>query len=205
MRIIALVALVALVFGVSACEADTVPRADYDLLMSRVSTLEATVAMLEEQAAAGVQKDSVHHALAGITVQTLYELTVSATDHADRLAALESLDIAELSDLAACEAQIGALGDVVENMAVEVPRSPLEDFITLNPDGDIVFRGTNLRIESGSEASDGAVNGKGNLIVGYGETADEITGSHNVVIGPAHTVDSYGGLFAMSIDTLLDE
>ncbi len=205
MRIAIVAIVIVALSGVSACDAETVPRADYDALMSRVSSLEATVADLQTQAVTSAQKDNVQHALAGITVQTLYDLTVQTTDHADRLAAIEALDIAEMSDLAVCEAQIGAIGDAVDSLAVEVPRSPLEEFITLNPEGDIVFRGTNVRIESGSEASDGEVNGKGNLIIGYGETADEILGSHNVLIGPAHTVDSYGGLYAMSVEVLLDE
>jgi hypothetical protein len=64
---------------------------------------------------------------------------------------------------------------------------------------DIYFSGVNVHIIDGSGNTYGAVNGLGNLIVGYNETRDiggpEIrTGSHNVIIGNTHNYSSYGGL-----------
>jgi hypothetical protein len=83
------------------------------------------------------------------------------------------------------------------------------------------FTGVNVQIVSGSGKTDGAANGRGNLIVGYDEpgvcegaepsenicrtTADcpagqtctatgAKTGSHNIVVGGAHSYSSYGGL-----------
>jgi hypothetical protein len=82
------------------------------------------------------------------------------------------------------------------------------------------FTGVNVQIVSGSGTTDGAVNGKGNLIVGYNEagicepggqacnrTADctfvpgvfcnvggPKTGSHNLIVGTGNGYNSYGGL-----------
>ena len=59
--------------------------------------------------------------------------------------------------------------------------------------------GINLQIVSGSGSTAGTPNGLGNLIVGYDEQpleprVDSRAGSHNVVVGPAHSYSSYGGL-----------
>lgn len=58
--------------------------------------------------------------------------------------------------------------------------------------------GINVQIVSGSGATDGAVNGRGNLIVGYNaaSSVQTRTGSHNVVVGDEHEYTSYGGLVA---------
>jgi hypothetical protein len=62
---------------------------------------------------------------------------------------------------------------------------------------DLVITDRNVHIRSGSGATDGAVNGMGNLIIGYNEdNGDTRTGSHNLVIGPNHTYTSFGGLVA---------
>ena len=69
---------------------------------------------------------------------------------------------------------------------------------------DVYFAGFNVHVRSGVGATDAAVNGLGNLIVGYDEehgndpfASDQIkTGSHNLVVGPLHTYTSYGGLVA---------
>src|SRR5207244_9575129 len=60
------------------------------------------------------------------------------------------------------------------------------------------FSGINVQIVSGSGTTDAAVNGKGNLIVGYNANtgAHARTGSHNLVVGDEHTYISYGGLVA---------
>src|SRR5215470_5692619 len=68
----------------------------------------------------------------------------------------------------------------------------------MSKDGDnVVFDKCNIYIRSGSGKTDGAVNGLGNLIIGYNETTGENlqrTGSHNLVIGPQHAYSSFGGL-----------
>jgi hypothetical protein len=68
----------------------------------------------------------------------------------------------------------------------------------LSKDGDnVVFDKCNVYIRNGSGKTDGAVNGLGNLIIGYNESTGENlkrTGSHNLVIGPEHAYASFGGL-----------
>ena len=62
---------------------------------------------------------------------------------------------------------------------------------------DITFSGVNVHIVNGTGTTDGAVNGLGNLVVGYNELRgswDNRTGSHNIVVGDEHNYSSYGGL-----------
>ncbi len=64
---------------------------------------------------------------------------------------------------------------------------------------EVYFTGCNVNIRSGTGATDGPVNGLGNLVVGYNEpyppdTAH--TGSHNIVVGIGHEYTSYAGLVA---------
>jgi hypothetical protein len=67
----------------------------------------------------------------------------------------------------------------------------------LNENKTYVLSGYNLQIVSGSGSTDGAINGTGNLIVGYNENSEqERTGSHNLVLGSGNTYSSYGGLVA---------
>jgi len=64
---------------------------------------------------------------------------------------------------------------------------------------DITLSGVNLHINNGTGSTDGAVNGLGNLIVGYNELRggrDDRSGSHNIVVGSKHNFTSYGGLVA---------
>lgn len=59
------------------------------------------------------------------------------------------------------------------------------------------FSNMNVQVVSGSGATDGAVNGRGNLIVGYNEPNPEVNhkgGSHMLVLGMGNTYSSYGGL-----------
>jgi hypothetical protein len=66
--------------------------------------------------------------------------------------------------------------------------------------------GANLQIVSGSGATDGTVNGEGNLFIGYDENPSygpfAQTGSHNLVLGKDQGFTSYGGLIAGQFNTL---
>ena len=71
--------------------------------------------------------------------------------------------------------------------------------------GNVVFDKCNVYIRNGSGKTDGAVNGLGNLIIGYNETTGKNlkrTGSHNLVIGPEHAYSSFGGLVAGRENTI---
>jgi len=68
-----------------------------------------------------------------------------------------------------------------------------------NSGQDFVFTGVNVHVRSGSGATDGTINGRGNLIVGYNEDTSPYearTGSHNLVLGDENEYISYGGLVA---------
>lgn len=71
---------------------------------------------------------------------------------------------------------------------------------------DIVFSGVNVKIVSGTGSTDGAVNGLGNLIVGYneqrGDGSDDRSGSHNIVGGIRNNFTSYGGLVVGNTNTI---
>ena len=56
--------------------------------------------------------------------------------------------------------------------------------------------GMNVQVLSGSGSTGGAVNGLGNVIIGYDESPGAQTGSHNLVLGDHQAFSSYGGLIA---------
>ena len=66
------------------------------------------------------------------------------------------------------------------------------------------FNRMNVHIESGSGTTNGAINGLGNVIIGYNEVRTNIpansgytrTGSHNLVLGSQNAYGSFGGLVA---------
>ena len=63
----------------------------------------------------------------------------------------------------------------------------------------LVISGANVYVDNGTGTTEGAVNGTGNLIVGYNELrggGDVRTGSHNIVVGRRHNYSSFGGIAA---------
>ena len=92
---------------------------------------------------------------------------------------------AEVTEL---KARVAAL----ENLLVHVTRE----------NDDLILTGANLHVRSGSGSTDGVVNGKGNLVIGYNESrdaegrggSDDRTGSHMLVVGRALNYSSYGGI-----------
>jgi len=70
---------------------------------------------------------------------------------------------------------------------------------------ELVVEGCNVHVRSGGGATDAAVNGVGNLVIGYNQSnrfGVVRTGSHNVVVGPRHTYSSCGGLVAGEDNTV---
>ena len=61
---------------------------------------------------------------------------------------------------------------------------------------DVFFNGCNVNVRSGSGSTNGTVNGKGNVIIGYNEGAGATTGSHNLIVGTGHSFSSFGGIVA---------
>ena len=71
---------------------------------------------------------------------------------------------------------------------------------------EMVITGANLNIVSGAGTTNAAVNGLGNLVIGYNEespvTGDTHIGSHNLVVGYRHSYSSYAG-FVAGIDNAI--
>ena len=74
-------------------------------------------------------------------------------------------------------------------------------------DDDLMITGANLHVRNGTGTTDGAVNGLGNLVVGYNEdrTDDGLpytedmnlrTGSHMLVVGSGLNYSTFGGVVA---------
>ena len=111
--------------------------------------------------------------------------------------ALSAQVAANTSDIAANSADIAvAQVDIVDHelrlISLETKLAP----VTVNG-SEFIFTGVNVNVRSGSGSTSGAVNGLGNLIVGYNENiGDTRTGSHNLVVGPYHSYSSYGGFLA---------
>jgi hypothetical protein len=116
---------------------------------------------------------------------------------ADTLDGLDSGDFYTQAEvdalLAAYDARITALEDLLASVTLE------------NGGQDFVFTGVNVHVRSGSGATDGTINGLGNLIVGYDEARpaeSDKSGSHNLVVGRYHNYTSFGGLVAGHQNTI---
>jgi len=71
------------------------------------------------------------------------------------------------------------------------------DATGLNGKPTLKIKGANLQIVDGSGETSGAVNGRGNLFIGYDEQDNDTqTGSHNLILGSTNSFTSYGGLVA---------
>lgn len=120
--------------------------------------------------------------------------------------ALEAIRATQVGDLAAVtgvpnQDVASALQDLADRMAaVEAKTASIHVSTgeTGTDVGDLIFTGVDLHLRSGSGATDGAVNGHGNLVLGYNEDdggdAANRGGSHNLVLGTGHRFPVYGGL-----------
>jgi len=97
-------------------------------------------------------------------------------DHSTEIAALR----AEVHELAT---RVAALSSLLQHFSRE--------------GNDVIIEGANFHVRNGTGATAGAVNGLGNLVIGYNEarsTGATRTGSHNVVVGSEHDYSAAGGL-----------
>jgi hypothetical protein len=69
----------------------------------------------------------------------------------------------------------------------------------------IQFSGVNVQVVSGAGKTNAAVNGEGNLVIGYDENVGkhEQTGSHDLILGEEQTFTSFAGLVAGLEDKIL--
>jgi hypothetical protein len=140
-------------------------------------------------------------------------------------------------EIAALKKQVAALQSQVQTLQTELAavRSnkalELGPFVSVDPHPEngvigphIIFKGANIHIVSGSEATDdhlstgGSLTGRGNLIIGYDEplpgsplNPGQRGGSHNLVIGRWHSFvassgfGAFGGLVAGEANTIMFE
>lgn len=93
--------------------------------------------------------------------------------------------------------------NVVEAKMQDMSR--LADVNTNQP--TVRFSGVNVQVVNGSGSTDGAVNGLGNLIVGYNELrgaggTNVRIGSHNLIVGSLNNYSSFGGFVAGIANTV---
>lgn len=135
-----------------------------------------------------------------------YTLTTLASQ--SDLTALKTKVSALESDNASLKTKVSALES--DNARLQTKVSALEDKLSkvsydatgMNGKPTLKIDGANLQVVSGSAATDGAINGLGNLFIGYNENAGTQTGSHNLILGSQQTFTSYGGVIAGHANTL---
>lgn len=103
---------------------------------------------------------------------------------------LQSENAALAAQVSALQGQLGAANNAIDTLQTKTA--------ALTATGtDLFIEGVNLHVRSGSGSTIGAVNGRGNLIIGYNEASasgSARTGSHNLVMGRLNSYESYGGI-----------
>ncbi len=137
-----------------------------------------------------------------------FEFTPSVRTHS--IAQVNSID-QNRSDVAALEARVEALEALVATLQAGIVPN-LGTYLrigTHNGQPAALFEAVNLMVVNGTGTTDGATNGVGNLIVGYDEfrrhEETNKSGSHNLVVGPAHNYSSFGGFVAGIANSVLGE
>jgi hypothetical protein len=151
---------------------------------------------------------TARHRVPEISAMLAAVLTIVCTEAA--FAKKQKEDLAERVD--ALEAVVAQQGNLIKALQKELIKAkqvikaigPFASYLTVDGEHNIYITSANLHIRSGAGATDGDVNGLGNLIIGYNESnpSNTRTGSHNLVIGPYHSYSSYGGLVAGYYNTV---
>ena len=181
--------------------------------LAKVAQLEAALnsEISARQAADAALQAAINGLKPGITQADLDAAIASeANTRATADASLEGQIANEAAARAAADATFAPLSAVTPLTALV----PLASYVTVAT-GDInglagphvIFNGANVHVRSGDSSGDSLVaNGKGNLIVGYNESAGyspaERAGSHNVVVGPNHRYN-FGVGFVVGYDNRL--
>ena len=124
------------------------------------------------------------------------------SDLETRVAALETSNAALVSDVAALQASNTVLASDVAGLQTKLASV---SNVTVDGQPTVRFTGVNVQIVDGSGETAGVVNGRGNLIVGYNESAgDTRTGSHNIVTGTLNSYIAYGGIVSGNDNSIED-
>jgi hypothetical protein len=124
--------------------------------------------------------------------QTLAGVSATSNINANAIAA-------NSSDITAIESDLVDVNELMDFVTVDTTMVSQTEY------ADITFSHSNVRVESGNGSSTSAVNGYGNLIVGYNESdpnGSDHTGSHNIVLGYYNNYSSYGGIIAGRYNTV---
>ena len=125
---------------------------------------------------------------------------------ADRLDGQESAAFASATALATLQATVSSQAAAI--IALQNQVTALQELLHhfSRSGNDLFITGANLHIRDGSGNTYGAVNGLGNLIVGYNELrndgTDDRSGSHNLVVGRGNNYRGYGGFVAGQLNTV---
>lgn len=193
-----------------------------DIAMPDMTPFEAALGSL--QSGVSVNRRQIEHHVAMIS-----ELTEKDTALMVAATGLQAqIDDLNVPDANAIKAEVSALNSTVERLAAagETMRGQIDNLIGLDVPrlsvdldelkgrlagvtrtGDTIrFDGMNVQVTNGTGATDGEVNGLGNLIIGYDETispfidgqspASDKSGSHNLVVGKGHNYSSFGSVVA---------
>ncbi len=192
----------------AAIEADHVRRSDLDVYLTRLeadttyvgsAVLVDYVTRLDADAtyATLVDRDATNLRVATLEASSVL-YNVQLMDHETRL---DNMDLANY----ATESYVDT---AVANASGSIPF--LSNYLRVDTaTHSVILEGANLYVQSGSGATDGAVNGLGNLIIGYGEDGSyyggqpsDRSGSHNLVAGGGNSYSSFGGLLAGNLNVL---
>jgi hypothetical protein len=113
------------------------------------------------------------------------KVTTSDAQRVLRSAVGQNVELVCTDKCAVLEARVAALEALLDHVTVV--------------GNNLVLTGMNFQVVSGAGTTTSAVNGTGNIIIGYNESnsnKDKRTGSHNLVIGRYHSYSNYGGIAA---------
>ncbi len=157
---------------------------------NRINTLEGTATTLNNRVGAtesGLSSLTMRVATNEGAITTLGNTTTALNT---RVSAAETLNTTQTTRLNTLDGQVGGLTTRVSALETKTQSmSATSDQVT--------FSNVNVRIVSGSGATEGASNGRGNLIIGYNEaraSGSLKTGSHNLVLGRLNNYTSHGSI-----------
>ena len=172
--------------------AGTDVQAAIDELSARVGTLQSSYDALQaSHDALQTNFDNLQQAFTNISWNDLADIPAGFADGIDNEAVAGSVTWTDITNRPA------GLDDGDDVGLTQVSWDDIQNTAHILFTGtDFIFDGLNVRVQSGAGATDGAVNGLGNLIVGYDEarvSGSDKSGSHNLVVGANHNYTSYAG------------
>ena len=174
------------------------------ITQQRVQQLKQAAAELRERIKAHQNRGSN-----GSGNASLESLQAKVASLESSMTALLNADNTMLTTLQAAQTQIAALQARIGTLENRPPSGGgvpgLEQYVSIDPNPlngvngpNLIIRGVNVHVQSGSGATVDTTTGLGNLIIGYNETHPSIgllrNGSHNLVGGEMNSFSSSGGL-----------